>query len=113
MVKTKQKKIANIALINKLREEADISIHRIENDLKIGKSIVLRGLKEGSPRPLPPKWETPIIKYLKKKIAEKQDAEIQTQEVLIEMGFTVPEKESDLKEELKEHKRGWLNLLQQ
>lgn len=112
MVKTKRKKVADIALIKKLREEADVSIHRIENDLKIGKSIVLRGLRENSDRPLPPKWETPIIKYLKKKIAEKVDIELQTQEIKLEMGFSVPEPESDLKEDLKEQKRTWVDGLQ-
>lgn len=112
MAKIKKRNPANIELIKKLIEEAGVSIHRIENDLKIGKSIVLRGLRENSERPLPPKWEMPIIKYLKKKIAEKIDIELQTEEVKLEMGFALPEKESNLKEEIKENKKAWLTKLQ-
>jgi len=112
MAKIKKRNPANIELIKKLIEEAGVSIHRIENDLKIGKSIVLRGIRPDSPRPLPPKWEMPIIKYLKKKIAEKIDIELQTEEVKLEMGFAIPEKESNLKEDLKEKKRKWIEILQ-
>lgn len=112
MVKIKKKKVADIALIQKLMVEADVTIYKVECDLKMSKSTLLRGLKPETDRPLPPKWETPIIKYLKKKIAEKVDIELQTQEIKLEMGFAVPEPESNLKEDLKEKKRGWVDILQ-
>lgn len=112
MVKTKKKKAADVELIKKLMQEADVTIYKTECDLKMSKSTLLRGLKENTDRPLPPKWETPIIKYLKKKIAEKQDVELQTEEIKLEMGFILPEKECDLKEDLKELKRSWVDGLQ-
>ena len=50
----KKKKPADIELIKKLIEEADISIYKIETELKIGKSTVLRAVKQKTDRPLPP-----------------------------------------------------------
>ena len=112
MEKTKKKKPANIPLISQLVSESGIPVFRIEKEVGIGRSVLLRGLQENTKRPLPPRWELPLMKYLKKKIAEKQDVEIQTEEVLIEMGFAPPEKESNLKEEIKENKKTWLTKLQ-
>ena len=109
----RKKKPADIETIKKLIEQADVSINRIEKDLSISRSLLLRGLNYPESKvALPPKWETPIIRYLKKKITEKKDAEIQTTEVLQELGFKTPEQESDLKEELKENKRKWIEILQ-
>lgn len=112
MVKTKKKKPVDVELIKKLIEESGVSIFRIETDVKIGNGIISRGLKPNPIRAIPPKWELPIIKYLKKKIAEKVDIELQTEEVKKELGFLTPEKESNLKEEQKEVKRKWIEKLQ-
>jgi len=113
MVKIKKKPApVNVERLLTMIEESGVTYYAIEKDLKIGKGIVSRGVKEGTDRPIPVKWEAPIIKYLKKKIAEKQDNDIITQEILLDAGFSVPEKESNLKEELKEFKRDWLGRLQ-
>lgn len=108
----RQPKPIDVPAMLKLIEEAEVTFYMIEKHCKIGNGIVSRGLKEGTQRPIPPKWELPIIKYLKKKIAEKQDVELQTEEIKLEMGFILPEKESDLKEDLKELKRSWVDGLQ-
>lgn len=112
MVKTiKKKKVADIELISKLIEQSGVTIFRIETDLKMSRSLLLRGLNPESKIKLPPKWELPIIKYLKKKIAEKQDVELQTEETKLELGLHVEEKPCDLKEDLKEVKRDWVGML--
>lgn len=108
----KPRKPIDVDALLKLIAEADVTYYQIEKDVKIGNGIVSRGLKEGTTRPIPPKWELPIIKYLKKKIAEKVDIELQTEEVKKELGFTTPEKESNLKEEQKEAKINWIEKLQ-
>lgn len=113
MVKTKKKKrAADMEAIKKLMEEAGITTYKVETDLNIPKSTLLRGLKPNPERPLPVHWELPILKYLRKKILEEKEGEIQTTEVLQELGFKTPEQESNLKEELKENKRTWVDNLQ-
>jgi len=102
----------DVAAMLQLIQEAEVTFYMIEKACKIGNGIVSRGLKEGTQRPIPPKWELPIIRYLKKKISEKQDVEIQTTEVLQELGFKVPEKECDLIEDEKDVKRGWIDRLE-
>lgn len=112
MVKTKRKKrLADMDAIRKLMEEANVTTYKVEVDLKIPKSTLLRGLKPSPERPLPVHWELPILKYLRKKILESKDAELQTAETLQELGFKTPEQESNLKEELKENKRAWIDNL--
>lgn len=106
-----KKKPVDVAQIIDLMQQADVSFYMIENYLKLGKGTVSRGVKEGTDRPIPPKWELPILKYLRKKISEHKDAELQTDEVKIELGLPVEEKQSDLKEDLKENKRGWVTSL--
>lgn len=108
----RKKRPADVELIKKLVEESGIPVYRIEKEVGVGRGLLLKGLQPDTKIKLPPKWETPIIKYLKKKIAEKQDIELQTEEIKLEMGFTLPEKESDLKEDLKGAKRGWVDGLQ-
>lgn len=111
MVKIKKKKVANVELLSKLVEESELPIYRIEKEMGMARSVLLRGLQPETKRPLAPRWEIPLAKYLKKKIAEKIDVEMQTQEIKLEMGFSVPEPESDLKENLKEEKRNWVGSL--
>lgn len=117
MVKTKKhtirkKRPVDVVALRKLMDEADVGPFHIEKKLGIGNGLISRGMKEGTDRPIPPKWELPMIKYLKKVIAEKQDVELQTTEIKLEMGFSVPEPESNLKEDLKENKRNWVDGLQ-
>lgn len=107
----RKKRPADVELIKKLVDESGIPVYRIEKEVGVGRGLLLRGLQPDTKIKLPPKWETPIIKYLKKKIAEKQDVELQTEEIKLEMGFSIPEKESDLKEDLKEVKRKWIESL--
>lgn len=102
----------DVVSLTEMIKEADVTFYQIEKDLKIGNGIVSRGLKEGTSRPIPPKWNLPLVKYLKKKITDKRDAEVQTTEVLQELGFKTPEQESNLKEELKDVKRTWVDRLQ-
>ncbi len=117
MVKTKKhtvrkKRPVDVIALRKLMDEADVGPFHIEKKLGIGNGLISRGMKEGTDRPIPPKWELPMIKYLKKVIAEKTDVELQTEEIKLEMGFTIPEKECDLKEEIKGIKRNWVDGLQ-
>lgn len=112
MVKTKRKlKPVDVPNMLKLIEEAGVSYYEIEKACKIGNGIVSRGVKENPDRPIPPKWELPILKYLRKKITEKNEVELQTTEVLEELGFKVPDKESGLIESEKEVKQEWFNRL--
>lgn len=113
MVKSKQKKKpVDIEKIISLIAEANVTYYQIEKDLKIGKAIVSRGVKENTERPIPQKWELPILKYLRKKIQEKNEVELQTIEVLEELGFKIPDKESGLIESEKAVKQEWFGKLQ-
>jgi len=113
MVKTKKKPLRPVDVPNMIRliEEANVTYYMIEKACKIGNGIVSRGLKENTPRPIPPKWELPILKYLRKKIAEKEQIERQTCEVMDDLGMPVPEKESGLPESEKGIKKSWFEKL--
>lgn len=110
-VKQKRKQI-DIDKIRSLIKEAGVTFYQIEKDLKISKAVVSRAIKENPDRPLPPRWELPILKYLRKKIQDKKELEEQTTEVLQELGFKAPEKESGLQENEKEIKHKWFQKLQ-
>lgn len=114
MEKTKNKSVrkkrpVDVQALKLLMDEAGVGPFHLEKQLGIGNGILSRGMKPDTPRPIPPKWELPIIKYLKKKIQEKKEVEIQTVEVLQELGFKTPDIECDLKEDLKETKKGWVS----
>lgn len=108
----RKKKPVDVVLIRTLVEQSGVAIYRIEKETGMGRGLLLRGLQENPKVRIPPKWEHTLIKYLNKKIVEKKDAEIQTTEVLQELGFKIPEQESNLKEEMKEIKRTWVGNLQ-
>lgn len=110
-IKHRKKRPADIETIRELIIKSGIPVYRIEKEVGVGRSVLLKGLKENPTTKLPPKWELPILKYLKKKIAENQDDELQTEETKLELGLPVEEKQSDLKEDLKENKRGWVTSL--
>lgn len=112
MVKIKpKKKPVDVEKIKSLIVEAGVTYYQIEKDLKIGKAIVSRGVKDNPDRAIPPRWELPILKYLRKKIQEKNEVELQTTEVLEELGFKTPDKESGLIEQEQEIKQEWFQRL--
>lgn len=108
----KEKKQVDVELLSKMVKESGVTIFRIEKDLGIAKNVLLRALQPDTKRPLSPKWEPVLIKYLKKKVAEKKDFDLETIEVKLDLGLDIPEKESSLKKEYKELKRNWVEKLQ-
>ena len=98
----------DVELIKKLLEQSGCNVYKTEIEVGISRNYLRNGLNPNNPVRVSKKWEAPLVKYLKKKIALNKEAELHIEEIKLEAGLEVPEKQSNLKEELKEKKRNWI-----
>ncbi len=96
-----------------LVESIDVPVMRIEKDLGITSPILARALKLDTKKPLPVKFEQPLIEYVKRhRVLLKEEIQ-KAKEVLVDIGSELPEATSNLSQEEMDNKLFWLNAVKE
>jgi len=103
--------------VKKLVRESGLKVFEIEKGVGMPKTtldkvINDRLLDDGvTPRTLPAKWEAPMIEFIKKKKAEKEELIASTKEVFIELNIPVKVEPVEIPDE--ERKLAWIEKLKE
>lgn len=100
----------------KLVRESGIPVAIIEKAVGIPLTTLDKCIKgalmvNGAPRPLPAKYEAPLIKYIREKRIEKEELQFEIKETLIEHNIEIKEKEVFIPDE--KRKLDWIAKLQE
>jgi len=103
--------------VKKLVRESGLKVFEIERGVGMPITTLDKVINDrptpgsGVPRTLPAKWEAPMIDFIKKKKAEKEELLAATKEVFIELNIPVKVEPVEIPDE--ERKLAWIEKLRE
>ena len=116
-LKTVQTKTLTIDDVKRIVAESGLKVNEIEKGVGMPLTTLDKVINDrptpGSniPRTLPAKWEAPMIDFIKKKKAEKEELLAATKEVFIELNIPVKVEPVEIPDE--ERKMAWIEKLKE
>ena len=109
MANKTSKRTLTVLQVIELVKSIDVPVLAIEKKLSIPQSILARALKEDTKKPLPVKYELPLINFVKQHLADQQQKERKATNVMTSVGIDVAKKESNISPEDQTNKDYWYN----
>lgn len=103
--------------VKKLVRESGLKVFEIERGVGMPATTLDKVINDrptpgsGVPRTLPAKWEAPMINFIKKKKAEKEELLATTKEVFIELNIPIKVEPVEIPDE--ERKLAWIEKLRE